>query len=169
MMGVVDCNNFYVSCERVFRPDLRREPVVVLSNNDGCIIARSNEAKAMGITMGQPFFQVRHLVEQKKLHVFSANFALYGDMSRRVMSVVRSELPEMEIYSIDETFVRVDDDVPRLQEVGINLSKKVERWTGIPVSIGFAPSKTLAKMASKFAKKYVGYKGCCVIDNDEKR
>ncbi|MDY5772855.1 MAG: Y-family DNA polymerase [Bacteroidaceae bacterium] len=169
MMGVVDCNNFYVSCERVFRPDLRREPVVVLSNNDGCIIARSNEAKAMGITMGQPFFQVRHLVEQKKLHVFSANFALYGDMSRRVMSVVRSELPEMEIYSIDETFVRVDDDVPRLQDVGINLSKKVERWTGIPVSIGFAPSKTLAKMASKFAKKYAGYKGCCVIDNDEKK
>ena len=90
MMGVVDCNNFYVSCERVFRPDLRREPVVVLSNNDGCIIARSNEAKAMGITMGQPFFQVRHLVDQHKLHVFSANFALYGDMSRRVMSVVRS-------------------------------------------------------------------------------
>lgn len=168
MIGLVDCNNFYVSCERVFHPALRHRPVVVLSNNDGCVISRSNEAKAMGIKMGVPFFQVKPLVDAGRLDVFSSNFTLYGDMSRRVMSVLRGEVPHIEIYSIDECFIDVEG-IPRLAEFGRHLSAKVKKWTGIPVSVGLAPTKTLAKMASKFAKKYPGYQGSCIIDSDEKR
>lgn len=168
MVGLVDCNNFYVSCERVFHPALRNRPVVVLSNNDGCVISRSNEAKTMGIKMGVPFFQVKPLVDAGRLDVFSSNFTLYGDMSRRVMSVLRSEVPFIEVYSIDECFIDVEG-IPRLAEFGRHLSRKVRKWTGIPVSVGLAPTMTLAKMASKFAKKYSGYKGSCIIDTDEKR
>jgi DNA polymerase V len=168
MIGLVDCNNFFVSCERVFQPSLHGRPVVVLSNNDGCVIARSNEAKAMGIPMGEPFFKVQYLVNAGKLDVCSSNYTLYGDMSRRVMSVLRSEVPHLEIYSIDECFVDLDG-IDHLEDFGHHLSRKVQKWTGIPVSVGIAPTKTLAKIASKFAKRYAGYKGCCLIDTDEKR
>lgn len=168
MIGLVDCNNFFVSCERVFRPSLRGRPVVVLSNNDGCIISRSNEAKAMGIQMGEPLFKVKHLVDSGKLEVCSSNYTLYGDMSRRVMSVLRGEVPHLEIYSIDECLIDVEG-IANLKNFGSRLARKVQKWTGIPVSIGIAPTKTLAKVASKFAKRYVGYEGCCLIDTEVKR
>ena len=155
MFALVDCNNFYASCERVFRPDLNGKPVVVLSNNDGCVIARSNEAKALGIPMGAPAFEYQPIFEQHEVHVFSSNFALYGDMSQRVMSIVAEFCPDYEVYSIDEIFLnfkgfqRFD-----LQKVCLEMKKKVFRWTGIPISIGIAPTKSLAKVANKIAKKF---------------
>ena len=170
MIALVDCNNFFVSCERVFRPDLDGKPVVVLSNNDGCIVSRSNESKAMGIAMGTPYFKVKHLVENGQLTVFSSNYALYGDLSNRVMSILADEVPKIEIYSIDEAYLHVDgiatDSIPSLCR---NLTEKIRQWVGIPVSIGVAPTKTLAKIASHFAKKYKGYKGVCMMDTEEKR
>ena len=168
MIGVVDCNNFFVSCERVFAPKLIGRPTVVLSSNDGCVVARSNEAKAMGIAMGIPFFKVKGLVESGQLYALSSNYTLYGDMSRRVMSVIRRHVPEMEQYSIDECFI-VLPEIEDYQAFGCRLSQIVEQWTGIPVSVGLAPTKTLAKLASKFAKKHKGYRGCCLIDTQEKR
>ena len=168
MIGVVDCNNFYVSCERVFRPSLQGRPVVVLSNNDGCVISRSNEAKALGIKMGVPFFEVKKLYESGRLEVFSSNFTLYGDMSRRVMSVLQRQIPRIEIYSIDEAFIDLEG-LGNVAALGRQLSKQVRQWTGIPVSVGIAPTKTLAKAASQFAKRYSGYRGCCLIDTIEKR
>ena len=168
MIGVVDCNNFFVSCERVFAPKLIGRPAVVLSSNDGCVVARSNEAKAMGITMGIPFFKVKGLVESGQLCALSSNYTLYGDMSRRVMSVIRRHVPEMEQYSIDECFI-VLPEIEDYQAFGCRLSQIVEQWTGIPVSVGLAPTKTLAKLASRFAKKHKGYRGCCLIDTQEKR
>ena len=168
MIGVVDCNNFFVSCERVFAPKLIGRPAVVLSSNDGCVVARSNEAKAMGIAMGIPFFKVKGLVERGQLCALSSNYTLYGDMSRRVMSVIRRHVPEMEQYSIDECFI-VLPEIEDYQAFGCRLSQIVEQWTGIPVSVGLAPTKTLAKLASRFAKKHKGYRGCCLIDTQEKR
>lgn len=168
MIGVVDCNNFFVSCERVFAPKLIGRPAVVLSSNDGCVVARSNEAKAMGIAMGIPFFNVKGLVESGQLCALSSNYTLYGDMSRRVMSVIRRHVPEMEQYSIDECFI-VLPEIEDYQAFGSRLSQIVEQWTGIPVSVGLAPTKTLAKLASRFAKKHKGYRGCCLIDTQEKR
>ena len=168
MIGVVDCNNFFVSCERVFAPKLIGRPTVVLSSNDGCVVARSNEAKAMGIAMGIPFFKVKGLVESGQLCALSSNYALYGDMSRRVMSVIRRHVPEMEQYSIDECFI-VLPEIEDYQAFGCRLSQIVEQWTGIPVSVGLAHTKTLAKLASRFAKKHKGYRGCCLIDTQEKR
>lgn len=168
MIGIVDCNNFYASCERVFNPGLRDRPVVVLSNNDGCIIARSNEAKALGLKMSQPFFEVRELIERHGVAVFSSNYSLYGDMSRRVMSILADMTPGIEQYSIDECFIDLDgiDDVTAL---GRRLVRAVGKGTGIPVTMGVGPSKTLAKMASHFGKRYKGYEGVCVIDSDAKR
>ncbi len=155
MFGLLDCNNFYASCERVFRPDLNGKPVVVLSNNDGCVIARSNEAKAVGVPMGAPAFQYHELFKQHNVAVFSANFALYGDMSMRVMKILASYCPKIEIYSIDEAFVDLNDfPESNLQEFGQMLVKKIYKSTGIPVSIGFAPTKTLSKVANRIAKKY---------------
>lgn len=168
MIGVVDSNNFFVSCERVFAPKLIGRPTVVLSSNDGCVVARSNEAKAMGIAMGIPFFKVKGLVESGQLCALSSNYTLYGDMSRRVMSVIRRHVPEMEQYSIDECFI-VLPEIEDYQAFGCRLSQIVEQWTGIPVSVGLAPTKTLAKLASRFAKKHKGYRGCCLIDTQEKR
>ena len=168
MIGVVDCNNFFVSCERVFAPKLIGRPAVVLSSNDGCVVARSNEAKAMGIAMGIPFFKVKGLVESGQLCALSSNYTLYGDMSRRVMSVIRRHVPEMEQYSIDECFI-VLPEIEDYQAFGSRLSQIVEQWTGIPVSVGLAHTKTLAKLASRFAKKHKGYRGCCLIDTQEKR
>ena len=168
MVGLMDCNNFFVSCERVFQPELADKAVVVLSNNDGCVVARSNEAKALGIKMGEPYFRIRQLVERGEVLVRSGNLRLYGDMSRRVMSVAQRFVPRIEQYSIDECFLDLDG-VQQPVAVCRELVKVVRQWTGIPVSVGVAPTKTLAKVASKFAKKYAGYHGCCLIDTDEKR
>ena len=171
MFGLVDCNNFFVSCERVFRPDLMGKPVVVLSNNDGCIIARSNEAKTLGIKMGDPLFKVRDLLAREGVTVFSSNYALYGDMSRRVMSLLSRYTPRQEIYSIDECFLDLSGmgDGHLLHTYGEEIVRTVSKGTGIPVSMGIAPTRTLAKVASKFAKRYPGYHGVAVIDTDERR
>lgn len=152
MIALADCNNFYASCERVFNPKLERKPVVVLSNNDGCIIARSNEAKKLGIKMGEPAFKIKNVVEKYNVNVFSTNFALYGDLSKRVMNTFRTEVNKMEVYSIDEAFLDFSDLADK--ERAIQIKKKVQMWTGIPVSIGIAKTKTLAKVANHIAKKY---------------
>ena len=152
--ALVDCNNFYASCERLFRPDLRGFPVVVLSNNDGCVVSRSSEAKALGIAMGEPYFKLRELIALHGIEVFSSNYALYGNLSARVMSVLRDLAPRIEVYSIDEAFL----DVTGLQEplplYGRRVKAEVQRLTGIPVCVGIAPTKTLAKLANWCAKKY---------------
>jgi DNA polymerase V len=171
MFALVDCNNFYASCERVFRPDLRDRPVVVLSNNDGCVIARSREAKAMDIPMGAPAFKFERMFERRGVHVFSANFALYGDMSSRVMNMLAEFAPDIEIYSIDEAFLEFDDAHKfDYLDYGRQISKTVERSTGIPISIGFAASKTLSKVANRVAKKFPRETGgVYVIDSSDKR
>ena len=170
MYGLIDCNNFYASCERVFQPSLNGKAIVVLSNNDGCVIARSAEAKALGIPMGEPAFKLKELIESNQVAVFSSNYVLYGDMSNRVMTTIGAFVPEMEIYSIDEAFLLLNGfENINLYELGGKLVQTVVRNTGIPVSLGIAPSKTLAKVANKFAKKYKAYKGVCIIDTDEKR
>ena len=170
MFALVDCNNFFVSCERVFQPWLEGRAVVVLSNNDGCVVARSNEAKALGIKMGTPFFQVRGLCDSGRLEVRSSNYRLYGDMSGRVMRLLRRTVPQVEVYSIDEAFMVLGEMKPeQYMPLCRETAEKVRRWTGIPVSIGVAPTRTLAKMASHFAKRYPAYRGVCVIDSMEKR
>jgi len=153
IFALVDCNNFYASCERVFNPKLEGKPIVVLSNNDGCIIARSNEAKALGIKMGEPLHQCQTLISRNKVHAFSSNFSLYGDLSRRVMEILATFTPDMEIYSIDEAFLSLEGISGNLAQYGRNIGQTVKRRTGIPVSIGIGPSKTLAKAAAKMAKK----------------
>ena len=188
MIGLADCNNFYCSCERVFRPDLIGKPVVVLSNNDGCVIARSEEAKALGYKMGDPFYQVKEKLETEGVAIFSSNYTLYGSLSNRVMSMLSHYSPHIDQYSIDESFFEVDysmaerffKEYPKeklssvtesslLQQYGTRISADVLRAVGIPISIGIAETKTLAKIGSKFAKKYKGYQGCCLINSDERR
>ena len=171
MIALVDCNNFYASCERVFRPDLNGKPIVVLSNNDGCVIARSNEAKDAGIPMGAAAFKYRSVFEENKIHVFSSNYALYGDMSARVMNLLSLYAPEIEIYSIDEAFLKFDNcQFINFNDLAIEMKKKVGKSTGIPVSIGFAATKALAKVANRIAKKFAERTGgVYIIDSDEKR
>ncbi|MBS1739954.1 MAG: Y-family DNA polymerase [Bacteroidetes bacterium] len=172
MFALIDCNNFYASCERVFRPDLNGKPVVVLSNNDGCVIARSNEAKAIGIPMGAPAFEYESLFQQHQVYVFSANFALYGDMSNRIMTILSNYSPEMEIYSIDECFLRLNGFGKHfsLQDYGEQMRLQVTKWTGIPISIGIATTKSLSKLANRIAKKFPEKtKGVYIIDSEEKR
>jgi DNA polymerase V len=164
LIALVDCNNFYASCERVFRPDLEKKPIVVLSNNDGCVIARSNEAKKLGIKMGEPAFKKREVFERNKIKTFSTNFILYGDMSKRVMSILRNNSKEIEIYSIDEAFLECYNE--DLNSYGKNLRKKVKQWTGIPVSVGIAETKVLAKIANHIAKKY-RKSGVFILDSKE--
>ena len=160
VFALVDCNNFYVSCERLFNPRLRDRPVVVLSNNDGCIIARSNEAKKLGVGMGEPYFKKKAFLQQHGVQIFSSNYALYGDLSHRVMSILQQVEPEVEIYSIDEAFIRLPIQHGRtMTERGLNLKERVGRCVGIPVSVGMARTKTLAKIATSVAKKYPGYQG----------
>ena len=145
MYALVDCNNFFVSCERIFRPDLDGKPVVVLSNNDGCVVSRSNESKAMGIKMGTPFFKVKHYVDEGKLVAFSSNYALYGDVSGRVMSILADAVPHLEIYSIDEAFLHLGN-VATMEKIPVfcrNLVMKVRKWVGVPVSIGVAVQPVL--------------------------
>ncbi len=152
MIALADCNNFYVSCERVFQPWLNKRPVIVLSNNDGCAIARSNEAKRLGIKMGAPYHQIKDLCQKNRVSVFSSNYELYGDMSRRVVSILMRFAPEYEVYSIDESFLsleQIHDPVRTAKE----MRETVLKWTGIPISIGIGPTKTLAKMANRMAKE----------------
>ena len=171
MFALIDCNNFYASCERVFRPELNGKPVVVLSNNDGCVIARSNESKALKIPMGAPAFEFKEVFEKNNVFVFSSNYALYGDMSFRVMTILSTFSPEVEIYSIDEAFLQFDGfDLFSLQEIGMKIRKTVYKSTGIPVSVGFAETKALAKVANKIAKKFTDRTGgVYIIDTEEKR
>ena len=171
LFGLADCNNFYCSCERVFHPDLIGKPVVVLSNNDGCVIARSEESKALGIKMGDVFYQVKDRLEQNDVAVFSSNYNLYGDMSRRVMSLLSRYSPKVDVYSIDEAFLDFTGmgTSEELTEYCRKMVRHIGKGTGIPISLGIAPTKTLAKMASKFAKKHKGYEGVCLMDTDEKR
>jgi DNA polymerase V len=157
-LALVDCNNFYVSCERVFRPDLARVPLVVLSNNDGCVVSRSNEAKALGIKMGQPWFECKELAEEHGILAFSSNYALYADLSNRVMSILSDFAPRHEVYSIDECFVDLTG-MPKLREVSYAMRERVGIWTGIPVCVGIGPTKTLAKLANHVAKKHPRSKG----------
>lgn len=198
MIGLADCNNFYCSCERVFRPDLTGKPVVVLSNNDGCVIARSEEAKALGYKMGDPFYQVKEKLEAEGVAIFSSNYTLYGSLSNRVMSMLSHYSPRIDQYSIDESFFEADESMAKvffrehtedhptlfnkitidelsekpdslLHRYGSKISADVLRAVGIPISVGIAETKTLAKIGSKFAKKYKGFQGCCLIDTDEQR
>ena len=171
MYALVDCNNFYASCERVFQPQLNGKPIVILSNNDGCIISRSDEAKALGIAMGAPEFKVRDELKQKNITVFSSNYALYGDLSSRVMAILGQFTPNMEVYSIDEAFLNFDGmTIPDYQQYGLEMKKRTLKWLSIPVSVGFAPTKALAKVANKIARKFPNQTlGSYVIDTEEKR
>ena len=174
MWALVDCDNFFCSCERVFRPDLNGRPLVVLSNNDGCVVARTAETKAMGIKMGLPYFQLLEQYSGRGIVAFSSNYELYGDMSARVMGVLREAAPAPPLqYSIDECFVDLSDmhgaSAADIKAWGEALAARVRKWTGIPVSIGIAPTKTLAKVASRFAKRYAGYRKCCVIATEAQR
>ena len=153
-IALIDCNSFYVSCERLFNPKIRKKPVVVLSNNDGCIISRSNEAKALGIKMGEPYFKAKDIIVKNNVQVFSSNYSLYGDISRRVMRTLKRFNSEIEVYSIDEAFLDLsnfsDDEI---ENVGIEIRSVILQWTGIPTSIGIAKTKTLSKIANHIAKK----------------
>ena len=155
MFALIDCNNFYASCERVFQPNLIDKPIVVLSNNDGCVIARSNEAKSLGIPMGAPAFKYKKIFKENKIEVFSSNFKLYGDMSDRVMSIITRFVPDVEIYSIDEAFLKFDGfSEDTINQKCREIIETIMKWTGIPVSIGLAKTKSLAKVANRIAKKH---------------
>ena len=171
LVALVDCNNFFVSCERIFNPTLRNRPVVVLSNNDGCVVARSNEAKALGIRMGAPAFTYKSVFIQHNVAVLSSNFELYGDISARVMKVLQDTAPEVFIYSIDEAFLDLSDIPSDYVNAYVqHIRHKVKQWTGIPISIGIGHTKTLAKIANKIAKKYPEYQGVCnstIIDMNQ--
>lgn len=171
MFALVDCNNFYVSCERVFQPQYNGKPVVVLSNNDGCIISRSYEAKAIGIPMGAPEFKVRDVIKQHNIKVFSSNYALYGDLSQRVMKILEGFCPSVEVYSIDEAFLNFNGvPLSDYHQYGVTIQNKLMKWLSIPTGIGFAPTKALAKLANRIAKKFPERtNGVYVIDTDEKR
>ena len=164
MIALVDCNNFYASCERVFNPKIENKPVIVLSNNDGCVIARSNEAKALGIKVGEPAFKLKNLIEKYNINVFSTNFALYGDLSKRVMNIMSTEVEKMEIYSIDEAFLDFSDYASKKR--GLAIREKVKKWTGIPASVGIAPTKVLAKVAGHIAKKHTK-SGVFIFDDED--
>jgi DNA polymerase V len=171
MYALVDCNNFYASCERVFQPKFNGRPVAILSNNDGCVISRSNEAKAVGVPMGAPAFQIKELVKEKDVKLFSSNYPLYGDLSNRVMSVLGQFTPNLEIYSIDEAFLNFDGlNISDYHDYGLQMKNRVQKWVGIPVCIGFAETKALSKVANKIAKKFQDRtQGVYVIDSEEKR
>ena len=164
MIALADCNNFYVSCERVFRPFLDNKPVIVLSNNDGCAIARSNEAKSLGIGMGSPYHQIRGLCQKNNVRVYSSNYELYGDMSRRVVSALGQFTNQIEVYSIDESFLYLSETKDPL-EIAKTMRTKVLQWTGIPISVGLGPTKTLAKLANRLAKK--NRSGCLTVSQDD--
>lgn len=165
IFALVDCNNFYASCERVFNPSLIGKPIVILSNNDGCVVARSNEAKALGIPMGAPYFQYADQLKSHQVIVLSSNYTLYGQMSHRVMQTLEQFTPNLEIYSIDEAFLRLIDG-PKLGPQASQIKQLVYQWTGIPVSIGIASTKTLAKVANRYAKKHLPHEGFFILDDE---
>lgn len=167
MFALADCDNFFVSCERIFRPELNGKPVIVLSNNDGCAVARSNEAKALGIKMGDPLFKLKYIVEKNDVAVFSSNFALYSDISKRVQNILMESAPNIEVYSIDEAFLDLRGLDIDFDKFAKGLSAKCRKYTAIPVSVGVAPTKTLAKIASKLCKKYPKLKGGCYMHRPE--
>ncbi|MCH5240171.1 MAG: DUF4113 domain-containing protein [Muribaculaceae bacterium] len=170
MWGLLDCDNFFCSCERVFRPELNHKPVVVLSNNDGCVVAMSKEVKKMGIKLGIPYYQLLQQYPNSGITAFSSNYKLYGDMSARVMAVIREEVPILHQYSIDEGFMDLSGlKEETLKSFGEHLSQKVLKWTGIPVTIGIAKTKTLAKVAARFGKNYSAFHKCCFIESEEQR
>jgi DNA polymerase V len=174
MKAIVDCNSFYCSCERLFRPDLLNRPVAVLSNNDGCIISRSDEARKLGVGMAVPYFQARHIIEKNDVAVFSSNYHLYGDMSWRVMETLRilmGNRESVEVYSVDEAFLDLSHiPVNQLAEYASHIKDTVEQWTGISVSVGIAPTKTLAKLANRLAKKNKKESGCiCVLATEDEQ
>jgi DNA polymerase V len=172
MVGIVDCNSFYCACERLFKPDLLHKPVVVLSNNDGCIISRSDEAKAVGIEMGSPYFMQKNDLKKNGVITFSSNYHLYGDLSWRVMETLRTMLPEgcVEVYSVDESFIDLAHIEPAaLSSFTVSLKNIIEQWTGISVSIGVAPTKALSKVANRLAKKNKQITGCVLILNTDKK
>lgn len=167
MFGLADCNNFFASCERVFNPSLNGRPVVVLSNNDGCIVSRSNEAKKLGIKMGEPIFKIMDLVNRENIAVYSSNYVLYGDMSKRVMDCLRNLVPAIEVYSIDEAFLDFTGVGPSgLQALGEEIARTTLKSTGIPVSIGISHTKTLAKIACKLSKKFPRLKSSCYMERE---
>jgi len=169
MFALVDCNNFYASCERVFNPNLQRQPVAILSNNDGCVISRSDEAKTIGLPMGAPIFKWESFCKLHNIKVLSSNYPLYGDLSSRVMSILEQFTPNVEVYSIDEAFIEfnnLDDDT----DFGLQIRQRILKWVGIPTSVGIAPTKALSKVANKVARKFPEQtKGVYVIDSEEKR
>lgn len=171
MFALIDCNNFYASCERVFNPNLQGKPVGILSNNDGCIISRSDEAKALGLPMGAPIFKWEAFCKQQNITILSSNYALYGDMSARVMKILEQFTPDVEVYSIDEAFLQFKGfSNYNLKDYGTQICNRVLKWTGIPTSIGIAPTKALSKVANKIARKNFNlYKGVCIIDSEETR
>lgn len=171
MIALVDCNNFYVSCERVFQPQYNNKPVVVLSNNDGCVISRSEEAKKLEIPMGAPEFEIRDKLKQLNITVFSSNYTLYGDMSSRVMELLKNRAPQTEVYSIDEAFLNYNGVTNLDFNIeGFKIQKTILRGLGIPTCVGFAPTKALAKIANRIAKKFKERtQGIYIIDTDEKR
>jgi DNA polymerase V len=171
MFALVDCNNFYASCERVFNPSLRQKPIAILSNNDGCVIARSDEAKALGLPMGAPAFKFKEFFKANKIQLFSSNYALYGDMSSRVMRILEQFSPDVEVYSIDEAFLKLNGfDAYDLHTYGVEMRQRVLQWTGIPTCVGIAPTKALSKVANKIARKFPKETGgVYVIDSEEKR
>lgn len=171
MFALVDCNNFYASCERVFNPNLQHKPIVILSNNDGCIIARSDEAKKLGIPMGAPIFKYRTLIANHNVKVFSSNYSLYGDMSSRVMSILKQFTPDIQVYSIDESFLKLEGfEGYNLTDYGMLMKNRILKWTGIPTCAGIAPTKALSKVANKIARKYPDQtNGVYVIDTQVKR
>ncbi|PSL13080.1 DNA polymerase V [Marinobacterium halophilum] len=169
--ALVDCNNFYASCEKLFRPDLKNAPVVVLSNNDGCVVARSREAKALGIKMGVPLFQIQHLIKRHGVVAFSSNYALYADMSARVMSILEELSPRVEVYSIDEAFLDLSGvkHAMSLEAFGVEVRSKIQQWTGITVCVGIAPTKTLSKLANHAAKRYPATGGVVDLTSPERQ
>ena len=171
MYALADCNNFYASCERVFQPKFNGKPVAILSNNDGCVISRSNEAKAVGVPMGAPAFQIKDLIREKNVQIFSSNYALYGDLSNRVMKILGQFTPNLEIYSIDEAFLNFDGmQILYYHDYGLQMKTRIQKWVGIPVCVGFAETKALSKVANKIAKKFQDRtEGVYVIDTEEKR
>lgn len=174
VFALVDCNSFYASCEKLFRPDLRHRPVVVLSNNDGCVVARSKEAKDLGIPMGVPFFKIKDLLKRHRVGFFSSNYTLYADISRRVMSVLSEMTPDIEVYSIDEAFLDLSD-ISELQSIeafnhyGQLIRERIDKWVGIPIGVGIAPTKTLAKLANHAAKKYPASRGVVTLLAPQRR
>lgn len=171
MFALVDCNNFYASCERVFQPQLNNKPVAILSNNDGCVISRSDEAKALGLPMGAPAFKYEAFFKANRIRVFSSNYPLYGDMSSRVMNILAQFTPDIEVYSIDEAFLKFEGfEHYDLNTYGLQIRQRVLKWTGIPTSVGIAPTKALSKVANKVARKFPKQtNGVYVIDSEEKR